>query len=391
MLRYFKACDATNDTIISLTDCPENSDQKNEGTTCFSAMTTTSYETTDVINCSYVFDEVKKDYFSKDTNYLKQEISKILTYYKDLYLSKVESVYKNMSEILEAVPQHVNCINSIHLLENMAGDLLLLVNTSKVTNIGEAIPILNKLLDSYLLWKKINEDFKIVGKEIYEVSCFTWLQKIVKIEEPLIKSTFDNLQKGGLDDYRKESYELFMKTISLDYHSSGTAISQCMNQISAYLERNITKRQLTTSFSGITMTKALHDITDAVAVKTQYLIEFKRKVDSLNLKVTEGLGNLTNLTLPILNRINAQELSFIKAAQHLDRMEFNKMIKSFDDDFHGNFKLLKMNYNGFGKATEQMLKNISSATNHLEEHVTRLQDDLAKYKKSTDMDVDFYK
>ena len=231
-----------------------------------------------------------------------------------------------------------------------------------------------------------------MGQDINDISCFAWVEKIVNIEEPVIKSTFDNFRKAGLDDYRKDSFELFMKTISLDYHTSYLVISQCMSQISAYLEGNMTKRQLTMNFNGLTLTKALHDITDAVAVKTQYFIEFKRTVDTLNLKVTEGLGNLTNLTLPILNRVDVHHLSFIKAVKVLDRMEFNAIINSFDEDFHHIFiKLLKMNYDGFVAATEQLLKKVSFATNHLEEHVTSLQDDLAKYKKSTDMDVEFYK
>ena len=123
--------------------------------------------TVGAINCSSIFDEVKRDYFSKDTNYLKLEISHIRTYYEDGFLSIVELVYKNMSEILATVPQHANCINSIRFLENMTADLnnlyLLLVNASKVTNIPEAIPILNTLLDSYWLWRKINnEDFRIL-------------------------------------------------------------------------------------------------------------------------------------------------------------------------------------------------------------------------------------
>ena len=54
-------------------------------------------------------------------------------------------------------------------------------------------------------------------------------------------------------------------------------------------------------------------------------------------------------------------------------------------------KLLKMNYDGFVASTKKLLKNISYATNDLKEHVARLQDDLAKYKTLTDMDVEFYK
>ena len=121
VLRYFEACDATNDTVVTLTKCLENSNQTSVGTMCVSIMTTNDDGklTTDVINFSSIFDEAKMNYISKDINYLKQEISDIVTYCKDWYLSKVESVYKNMSEILEAIPQHVNCINSLHLLENM--------------------------------------------------------------------------------------------------------------------------------------------------------------------------------------------------------------------------------------------------------------------------------
>ena len=167
--------------------------------------------------------------------------------------------------------------------------------------------------------------------------CFTWMKKIVTMEKPSIESTFANLRNGALDHLRKESYDLFLKTISLDYHTSGPVISQFVSEINAYLEENLTKRQLTTSVDGLALTKALHDIHDAAAAKTPFLTEFKRKVDALNLIVTEGFGNLIGLNLPILNKVNVHDLSFIKAVQDLDRKEFNDMIKSFDDDFHEPF------------------------------------------------------
>ena len=95
---------------------------------------------------------------------------------------------------------------------------------------------------------------------------------------------------------------------------------------------------------------------------------------------------------PSRSEHDAHDLSFIKAVKVLDRMEFNAMINSFDEDFRGNFiKLLKMNYDGFVSATDILLKNISVIINDLTEQVTRLQDDLSKYKTLTDMDVEFYK
>ena len=306
----------------------------------------------------------------------------------------VKSIYKNMSEILETLPKHVNCTNStIPLLENMTGDLFnlyhLLVNTSKVEDIKEGILTLNKLLDSYLLWKIINEQFKIVAKEMN--SCLGWMYYSVRIEKPTIKSTFNNFRKRALNDHRKESYELFAKTISLDYNASSSIIPQCMNYIRAYLERNMTKRQLGTNLNGLTFTKVLYDIAAVVAGRTPYMTEFKKKVDTLNLIVTEGLRNLTHLTLPILNRVNVRDLSFMKD-DLLNRKDFNNVIKSFDEDFHGNFiKFLRMNYDGFAVSTNRLLNNISATANDLIKHVTRFQDDLAKYKASTDMNVEFYK
>ena len=395
VLRYLKACDATNDTTVVLTDCPGKSYQQNVGIICLGTMTTTGEMlTTDVINCSSILDEAKKNYFSINTKYLGRVIPGTFPKYEDMYLSQVESVYKNMSEILEAIPQHTNCINSIHLLQNITGDLNhlyhLMINTSEVINIEEAISTLHKLLDSCLLWKIKNEDFKILGKDVY--SCVKWLREIAKIEEPSIESTFDNFRKGSLEEPRKESYELFMKTMSLDYRLGDLVISQYIKQISAYLEGKITKRRLTANFSGLTFSKALNDIADGVAGNTPYLTEFKKQVGILNLKVAEGLGNLAHFTLPILNRINAKDLPFIKAVKVLDRVEFNAMINSFNEDFRGNFiKLLKMNYDGFVSATEKLLKNISVIINDLTEQVTRLQEDLSKYKTLTDMDVEFYK
>ena len=301
-----------------------------------------------------------------------------------------------MSEILETLLKHVNCTNStIPLLENMTGDLFnlyhLLVNTSKVEDIKEGILTLNKLFDSYLLWKIINEQFKIVAKEMN--SCLGWMYYSVRIEKPTIKSTFNNFRKRALNDHRKESYELSAKTISLDYNVSSSIIPQCMNYIRAYLERNMTKRQLGTNLNGLTFIKVSYDIAAVVAGSTLYLTQFNKKVDTLNLIVTEGLRNLTHLTLPILNRVNVHDLSFMKDAENLlNRNDFNNVIKSFDEDFHGNFiKFLRMNYDGFAVSTNRLLNNISATANDLTKHVTRFQDDLAKYKASTDLNVEFYK
>ena len=295
VLRYFMACDATNDTTAVLTDCLGKSNQQNVGIICLGTMTTTGeILTTDVINCSSILDEAKKNYFSINTKYLERVIPGIFPKFENMYLSQVESVYKNMSEILETIPQHVNCINSIHLLQNITGDLNhlyhLMINTSEVINIGEAISTLHKLLDSYLLWKIKNEDFKIVGKEVN--SCVKWLREIAKIEEPSIESTFDNFRKGSLEDSQKESYELFVETISLDYRLSHLVISQYIKQLSAYLEGKITKRRLTSNFSGLTFTKALNDIADGVAGNTPYLTEFKKQVGILNLKVAEEIWQI---------------------------------------------------------------------------------------------------
>ena len=56
VLRYFKACDATNDTIVTVNDCTEKSNHENEGAICSDTMTT-GYEksTINIVNCSAFF------------------------------------------------------------------------------------------------------------------------------------------------------------------------------------------------------------------------------------------------------------------------------------------------------------------------------------------------
>ena len=384
VLKYFKACDTTNYTTVQRMDDQDFSSCRG---------------VTDIMNCSSLFDEVKMCYFtghripSYQVYNIETGIREIFAY-EGWYLSKVKSVYQNMSCILETLPEHQNHLNNIHFVENMTLDLInlynILLNVSKVENMQEAIPVLNQLLDSYLSWKIMNEKFRAVSNQV----SYSWLKKAASKEKPLIEATFDNfLKEKRKNRNRDESYEQFKKAISVDYHSSHLVALNFLSHINDYLERNITKLQLATYFNSLTLNKALNDISNAVTAKKQDdLTSLNNKVDLLKSNVSEVFTNLTNLTLPILNRINAHDLFFIKEAQGLDRMEFNNMIKSFDDDLQVNFiNFLKMNYDGFLDATEKLLKNISVITNDFTEQVTRLQEDLSKYKISTHMDAEFYK
>ena len=349
----------------------------------------------DVINCTAIFDEVKENYFSISLYYFERELPNLFSF-KDKYLSYVEKIYKNMSQILEVIPQHLKCINIIQYLENMTEELNnlydLMVTTSNVESVEEAIPVLIQLHESYLLWKIMNDNFTAYASKVDSYDYCEWTYRAVSDERDEIRKEFDTIE--GAADYKAqailylaaafEAYALIESTYTMK-------ILPTLKHFNSYLKGDMTKRELAINFNKPVFTKVLSDLEDASSEMTSYIKDFKNDVATLTLKVTEGFEELTKFTLPIFSKVNALELSFIKAVKDLKRKDFEQMIESFDDNFKKSFgELLRINYEDFVFYTEEAVNTISDTVEELTSRITSLQSDLSDYKTSTNMDVDFY-
>ena len=348
----------------------------------------------DVINCTAIFDEVKKNYFSISLSRLERNMPNLFSY-KDKYLSFVEKIYINMSEILEVIPQHLHCINTIKFLENMARELSrlydLMVATADVESVEEAIPVLDKLHTSYLLWKTMNDNFTTYGNQIDKYDYCRWTSRSLNSEKAEIVKEFETLE--GAVDYETQAL-LYMEAAFKAYARSESIftikILPTLKQLNSYLEGNITKRELAINFNKPILTKGLSDLENAASEMTSYIKDFKNDVATLTLKVTKGFEELTKFTLPIFNKFHARKLSFTKAVRNLKRKDFEEMLESFDEDFTKSFSdLLRKNYEDFVSYTVAVNK-ISYKVKELTTKIRSLHNDLSNYRTSTNMDVDFY-
>ena len=194
----------------------------------------------DVINCTAIFDEVKKNYFAISLSSLERYIPYLFSY-KDKYLNFVEKIYFNMSEILEVIPQHLRCISTINFLENMAGELNkfydLMVATAEIESVEEAIPVLHKLHASYLLWNSMNDNFTTYGNKIDRYEYCRWTSRSLEDEKADIIKEFETLE--GAVDYKIQA-RLYMEAVFKAYARSESIFTMkilpTLKQLNSYLE-----------------------------------------------------------------------------------------------------------------------------------------------------------
>ena len=348
---------------------------------------------TDVINCTTIFDEVNSTYFSISLRIFEFYIPYLESYEKR-YLTFIEMIYVNMSEIPEFVP-HVKCIDLIKFLANYTVELkhmyYLLRNVTEVENIEEAIPVLKDLYDGYFVWRILNLNFTEYGWKVDRNDYCHWINPVIRDEKAKLAKIIKNLE--ATTDFKKQGYDYMEHT----FNSCGliktyiTKILPTIEMINSYLERNITKRSLAINFNKPVFIKALNDMVDAAADMESSTKDFRNKVAALRVKVVEGFQELTKFTLPFLNKVNVHELSFIKAVKALRKDSYNKIIDTFYEDLEkGIGDLLRVNYEDFVKYTLTVVDQISNTVDNLTDQVVQLQSDLNDYKATTKMDVDFY-
>ena len=350
---------------------------------------------TDVINCITIFDEVKSTYFSISLRTFEYFIPYLESYEKE-YLTFIEMIYVNMSEILEVVPQHVQCIDLIKFLANYTVELKrmyhLLRNVTEVESIEEAIPVLKDLYDGYLVWRILNLNFTEYGWKVNHNDYCEWASSVMNDEGDKFPKIIDDLE--ATNDFKKHSYGYMERA----FNSCGlietyyiTKILPTIKMINSYLEDNITKRSLAINFNKPVFIKALNDMADAAADMVSSTEDFRNEVAALRINVVKGFQDLTKFTLPFLNKVNVHELSFIKAVKALRNDSYNKTIDTFYEDLEkGIGDLLRVNYEDFVKYTLTVVDKISNAVDNLTDQVVQLQSDLNDYKATTKMDVDFY-
>ncbi len=348
----------------------------------------------DVINCSSVFHDAER-YLTVSLYNLDRYMPSILELEKT-YLSKVNPIYVNMSEILAVLPQHKKCMDMIHHIGNLSLELDSFYHTMKnisvSKSVSEAIPLLKRLYDQYFLWKVLNVNFTRYGRIVDSYDNCEWHREASYDEAPKVEEVIEKVEDSRDDRVSANQYvhDAFTQYNGLESMYNAKIFPTLM-LLPKYLTKNMSKVELATEFQKIVFTKALNDLADLAAEMVSYAKDFKNAVTTLSIDVTEGFKKLSRFTMPVLNYINVKELSFYKAAKALNKKTYNDIIDTFETDFQsGISRLLQLNYDDFVAHALEMTNLISDVIDELTDSTVSLQSDLATYRDQVKMDTNFY-
>ncbi len=350
----------------------------------------------DVINCSSIFEEFKK--------YLENSVSNTYHYtrllnqrkYKEDYMEKVETLYKNMSSVLENVPQHKKCLTTADYLLGIVDQIVSvyqpLLDLQETQDISEALPLLSKSVNNYNAVQPVMANFSQFASDVYSGSGCGWYRTVASDEEHEFQNVLNSMQT--ITDYKSLANQ-YIDQIYSSYETMksiyATKVYPTLQLVPRYLNKTVTKERLATKCNEPGFTKGLIDMAKSVSDLSISNKEFQHQAIPLKMKVVEGFSRLSQFTMPVLNHVNVKKLSFLTEIEACQNDVFDDLIQSFNVSFtEALSRLLSMNYQSFIVLTGQITENITTTANDLVERVSDLQGDLSLYRDSTKMDVSFF-
>ncbi len=355
-------------------------------------------ESAQFINCSTIFDETKKLYFvlPQYFQHMDQWLKNDGSYVHQLYLSRVNKVYENMTELLDDIPQHDKCLKAMDYLHNMTEKIrkinAMMMSLAESRNFSEALTVLRMLYTSYAKVKHTRDEFFKIASTVDSFDFCEWYIPVAREEDNRMGRLLTQFQTT-LDysvlatQFRRELQSgcQSIKSIFID------KVFPTFQQLEKYLSRSTTKKELANNFEKIVFTKALNDFVSGVSEMKAVSKELTNQVTALKSRVINTFQQFTEFTMPVLNYLNAEKLSFIKAIEMLDLEKYNILLESFDTDMKSAIgELLADSYDNFLDHPVTMSEDIVDEVDNLIDLFAPLQTELSAYRASAKMDVNFY-